>query len=75
MFLPYRRAGGHLHHRDVHLANVGVQAAQFLEGAAAVHALEQRHVFILEDKRLLVPVTVAVCLLMLSSRRSSTERN
>lgn len=58
----------------MHLADVGVQAAQFLEGAAAVHALEQRHVFILEDKRLLVLVTVVVCLLMLSSRRSSTER-
>lgn len=42
----------------MHLANVGVQAAQFLERAAAVHALEEWLVFILkEDKKLLFPGT------------------
>lgn len=42
----------------MHLANVGVQAAQFLERAAAVHALEEWLVFILkEDKKLLVLLT------------------
>lgn len=39
----------------MHFANVSVQAAQFLERAAAVHALEEGHVFILEeDKKRLV---------------------
>lgn len=42
----------------MHLANVSVEAAQLLERAAAVHALEEWHVFILkEDKMLLVLVT------------------
>lgn len=45
----------------MHLANVGVQAAQFLEGAAAVHALEEWHAFILkEDEKLLVLLCVYV---------------
>lgn len=71
--LSYRGAGGHLHHRDVHLANVGVQAAQFLERAAAVHALEEWHAFILkEDKKLLVLLSKRMSLLsMLSSRWSN----
>lgn len=70
--LSYRGAGGHLHHRDMHLANVGVQAAQFLERAAAVHALEEWHAFILkEDKKLLVLLPMCMSLLsMLSSRWS-----
>lgn len=71
--LSYRGAGGHLHHRDVHLANVGVQAAQFLERAAAVQALEEWHAFILkEDKKLLVLLSKWMSLLsMLSSRWSN----
>lgn len=71
--LSYRGAGGHLHHRDMHLANVGVQAAQFLERAAAVHALEEWHAFILkEDKKLLVLLSMCMSwLFMLSSRWSN----
>lgn len=54
VFLPYRRAGGHLHHRYMHLANVCVQAAQFLERAAAVHALEEWQAFVLKKERKLL---------------------
>lgn len=54
VFLPYRRAGGHLHHRYMHLANVCVQAAQFLERAAAVHALEEWQAFVLQKDRKLL---------------------
>lgn len=50
MLLSYRSAGGDLDHRDVHFADVGVQAAQLLEYTAAVHAWEQRHPFNLQDK-------------------------
>ena len=41
----YRSAGGHLNHRDVHLADVGIQTAQLLEYTAAVHAREQGYAF------------------------------
>lgn len=45
MLCSYRSAGGHLNHRDVHLADVSVQTAQLLECTAAVHAGEEGDAF------------------------------
>ena len=45
MLLSHLSAGGHLDHRDVHLADVGVQATQLLKYTAAVHAWKQGYPF------------------------------
>lgn len=45
MLIPYRSAGRHLDHRDVHLTNMGIQAPQLLKSTAAVHARKQRCTF------------------------------
>ena len=43
----HRRAGGFLDNGDVHLADVGIEAAQLLKHTAAVHAWKQRLSFTL----------------------------
>lgn len=45
VLLSYLSAGGHFNHRDVHLADVGIQTAKLLECTAAVHAWKQWHTF------------------------------
>lgn len=45
VLLSYRSAGWDFNHRDVHLADVGIQTAQLLKYTAAVHAWEQWYAF------------------------------
>lgn len=51
MLSSYWSAGGDFNHRDVHLADMGIQTAKLFKHTAAVHAREQRHSFGLEEDK------------------------
>ena len=61
LMFSYRSAGGHLDHRDVHLADVGIQTTQLLECTAAVHAGEQWYAFSLYDNIKHTKVIISGC--------------